>query len=321
MSLADEAGAGGAGRVEVDRLDVAARPPGRPPRVVADRGDLRVGEDDARRCASRRREARCVERPRMLSAAIRAWYLPAWVSSARPLTSPMAYSQSWPGRGSRSSTSTSCARARGRPCRGRDQSVCGWRPIATSRCSPVNVRAVLQVDGDPASAPARAADRGRLDAEADVDAGALQARLDLLAGDRLLARDQPVERLDHASPAVPNAAPRLRHLDADHAAAEDDQALRAGLAVVISRFVQAAASASPGSAGSARRCRRRSTTASPRDEHVVADDARGARRRAGRRRGTARSPCPRATAAGPSRRGRGSPRRAGRARPARRARR
>ena len=31
----------------------------------------------------------------------RAWYLPAWVSSARPLTSPIAYSQSRWRRGTR----------------------------------------------------------------------------------------------------------------------------------------------------------------------------------------------------------------------------
>ncbi len=36
-------------------------------------------------------------RPRIASAAIRPWYLPMCVSWARPLTSPIAYSQSWPG--------------------------------------------------------------------------------------------------------------------------------------------------------------------------------------------------------------------------------
>ena len=36
---------------------------------------------------------------------IRAWYLPMWVSSERPLTSPIAYSQSEPPTRIRSSTS------------------------------------------------------------------------------------------------------------------------------------------------------------------------------------------------------------------------
>ena len=62
---------------------------------MADGRDGRVGEDHARAHRPVRRWRGRRGRG-STSAATRAWYLPAWVSRARPLTSPMAYSQSEP---------------------------------------------------------------------------------------------------------------------------------------------------------------------------------------------------------------------------------
>ena len=53
-----------------------------------DRRNLRIGERDARNAVARGPIALGMRR--MTSAAIRAWYLPMWVSGARPLTSPTA---------------------------------------------------------------------------------------------------------------------------------------------------------------------------------------------------------------------------------------
>ena len=84
-----EAAAGRARRLEVDGAHVEPRLLRRRERV-ADGGDLRLGEDDPRRerAVARRVDARVL--PRITSAAMRPWYLPMCVSSARPLTSPIA---------------------------------------------------------------------------------------------------------------------------------------------------------------------------------------------------------------------------------------
>ena len=64
---------------------------------MADGRDLRVAEDHARGERAVGAVLAAVSRPSTWSAATRAWYLPMCVNSARPLTSPIAYSQSWPG--------------------------------------------------------------------------------------------------------------------------------------------------------------------------------------------------------------------------------
>ncbi len=81
-------------------------PPGpraaQPPRVKPTAptwGSVKMTRGD--RAPSTRRRA---SRPRIVSATSRPWYLPMCVSSTRPLTSPTANSQSWPGTRSVSST-------------------------------------------------------------------------------------------------------------------------------------------------------------------------------------------------------------------------
>ena len=93
------------------------------------------------------------------------------------------------------------------------------------------------------------------------------------------------------------------------------------LAVVASRLFQALTVSRPSIGGIAAPLPVATTTALRRGQDVVADDAPGARRRSGPRRGRGRSRVLPARAAGPSRRGRGSPRRGGRGPPAGRARR
>jgi hypothetical protein len=136
------------------------------------------------------------------------------VSSERPLTSPIAYSQSKPGTRRVSSTSI------GPP---------GRSPIVSKPTSSVqrpptdgheqlvalDAVAVLELDDDPA---VPAAHRRRPRAGADVDPELAQRRRHLLARERLLADEDPLEQLDQRRPRA-ERRPRLRELDADHAAA------------------------------------------------------------------------------------------------------
>ena len=86
--LALEAGAGGAVGGHVDGAGVDAGLL-RLLERLADRGDLRVGEGDPGRADAfgDRLDLAPEQRSR---AATQAWYLPMWVSRARPLTSPIA---------------------------------------------------------------------------------------------------------------------------------------------------------------------------------------------------------------------------------------
>ena len=98
---------------------------------VADGGHLRLGEHDPRRGARRPARSR-VAAARIASAAIRAWYFPMCVRSARPLTSPTAYSQSRHA-GARSRSSTSIDSPGSSPTESSPRSsVFGLRPTATS---------------------------------------------------------------------------------------------------------------------------------------------------------------------------------------------
>ena len=109
-------------------------------------------------------------------------------------------------------------------------------------------------------------------------------------GERLLARDQAVGRLDQRDLRA-EAALGLGHLDADHAAAEDRPAAPAPAS---RSWPRGSSTASPRagrrSAGSARSVPVATTTRPARDERVVAGHARGARRRAGRARARASTP-------------------------------
>ena len=85
---AEEAGAGVGGGLDVDRPRLDPLLLGRL-QGQADRGQLGLGEHDPRRARTCRRVA-ATSLPAITSAQIRAWYLPMWVSSERPLTSPIA---------------------------------------------------------------------------------------------------------------------------------------------------------------------------------------------------------------------------------------
>ena len=96
----------------------------------------------------------------------------------------------------------------------------GLRPTATSSRSPPDHAAVVELDAGRTVLVARDPHGAR--AGANVDPALGQGRGDLLAGERLLAREQSVERLDHGH-AGSERAPRLGHLDADDASAEHDE--------------------------------------------------------------------------------------------------
>ncbi len=173
----------------------------------------------------------------------------------------------------------------------------------------------------PRAPPSR---RTRLDLGpgADVDAVVLAQRLGhLLAGEGLLARQQPLARPRSASPGcrASTRPGRARRRPGRRRA----RSCSPGPAstVVASRLFQAPTESRPSIGGIAAPLPVATTTALRGDQRLVADDARAARRRGGPRRGRARFRVLPARAAGPSRRGRGSPRRGGRGPPRGRARR
>ena len=164
-------------------------------------------------------------------------------------------------------------------------------------------------------------DRARLGAGAHVDAALRAAR-------RPPARRRTAPRA--ASSRSPPSTSVTSAPSVDHACASSTptgpppRTTRLSgtcLTVVASRLFQGSASREPVDRRHRRAAAGRDHDRLARRQHVVADDRPAARRRAARRRGRARCRAPRATAAGPSRRGRGSPRRGARARPRRRARR
>ena len=82
-------------------------------------------------------------------------------------------------------------------------------------------RAVVELDADGAVP----GDRRRRRAEPDVDAAVAKRRQHLLAREPLLPLDQPLAPVDERHLRA-ERRPRLRHLDPDHAAAEDRQPRR-----------------------------------------------------------------------------------------------
>ena len=185
---------------------------------VAHRGHLRVGEDHPRRQAPVGLGAPPPSPPRITAAATRAWYLPMCVSSTRPFTSPMAYSQSFSAACGRPPRSARPAPGRSSPGRGRPCAARGRRPPAAPPRAPAR-----RVSSSTSTSPSFARTAVALTPDPDVHAALVERRAHLLAGERLLVRDQPVRGLDHGD-LRPERAPGLRHLHAHHAAAEDGQA-------------------------------------------------------------------------------------------------
>ena len=214
---------------------------------------------------------------------MRAWYLPMCVSSARPFTSPMAYSHS-SGRAHAGRPPRSACPARGRRVSRPRSSVRGAPADATSSSSPRIGSPVSSSQLD--LAVARAHRRGlRRPRARPRPARAATARTCSL-GERLLARDHPVGRLDQrhlraerASTPGPSPRPPRRRRGSPGAPAPP-------CAVVISRLVQGSRLAQAvDRRDRARRCRWPPPPPCAADEHVVARPPRAARRRA--------APCPR----------------------------
>ena len=144
----------------------------------------------------------------------------------------------------------------------------GCRPTATSSSSPLAVEPSSSVDRHVAVA----GDRDGATVRAHVDARLAQRRLDLLGGERLLARRSRAARPRASDDLRPERRPRLRELDADDAAAEDHEALRAPPSPSSPRgSPTAATSARPGIGGIDGPLPVATMTALRGDEHVVAD--------------------------------------------------
>ena len=161
--------------------------------------------------------------PRMLAATTSPWYLPTWVSSRTPVTSPMAHSRS-PARRCASTgipRSSGCMPTVSRP----SPATRGRRPVATSRRSPRSSRPSSRLED--VVVRRRVARRSR--------ARRAAARRRHGAGPRRAPRPAARARgravlgaLDegHLAAQAPHG---LRHLDADRPAAEDEQPPRDGL--------------------------------------------------------------------------------------------
>ena len=213
-----EGAAGVGAAADLDDADVQAGVAGA--RLgVADGRDLGVGEDDARRQQAVGAQLRPACRgcgPRRSGA----WYLPMWVSSARPLQSPIAYSQSWPGTRMRvvdldrpaglEPDRLEADVARVQAAADRDEDLVAVTGSWPSSC-----------DRDVAVAARRAVAFAPRD---DPDAARLERVVDLL-------RANGSSRARSAAPPSTSVTcdaerrERLGHLDADDAAAEDQQAL------------------------------------------------------------------------------------------------
>ena len=189
-------------------------------------------------------ERSSTSRPRIVSATSRPWYLPMCVSRTRPLTSPTAYSQSWPG--TRRSSPTSSGLSAARPSVSRPMPpVPGLRPTATSSSSASTIAAVVELERE--GSRARDARRRRPRRTSTPE---LAQRLEhLLARERLLALDQARAAMDQrhgASRARPTPAPSRRRR-------RRRRGSRGGaaprFAVVASLFVHGLAARRPGMSG------------------------------------------------------------------------
>ena len=139
----------------------------------------------------------------MCAAATRAWYLPMWVSSARPLTSPIAYSHSCSIARMLSSHLDRLARLQPQRLQAELARV-GAPPDRDQQLLPLQRAPVCQLQGHHARRHVRTharahartvlapSGRGR-NAEHDLHALRLQRGAHLLGGERLLVRDQPLQ--------------------------------------------------------------------------------------------------------------------------------
>ena len=199
-------------------------------------------------------------RPRIVSAASRPWYLPMCVSRTRPLTSPIAYSQSWPGTRRSSSTRERPVRldpdrleADARRCRdgGRTRRA-PRRPRTSSRR-----RARSRPRRDGSRAPPGA--RSRTSTPPSSSASSTWAPAN--GSSRSISRSPRWTSVT----CRPERRPRLGHLDADDAAAEDREPGGTSFAVVASMFVHGRASRRPSMSGI-------SAPRPGRDDHGLAGD-------------------------------------------------
>ena len=176
--------------------------------------------------------------PWITSAAMRAWYFPMWVSGARPLQSPTAYSQP-PSTPVGAELIVDVDGASGLEPHRLESEIAGGGPAAGGDEQLVRneLRAVVEHGGDGATAvPLHACDA---EADEDGDAVGLESGADLVARERLLAGEQPAGDLDHRHVAA-EAPERLGQLDTDRATAEHEQAVRhlpgLGRAAVVPRL-------------------------------------------------------------------------------------
>ena len=155
---------------------------------------------------------------------MRAWYLPMWVNSALPLTSPIAYSHSWPG--TRMWASTLIVLPGSRPTR-LDADVLRRRlaaerdehHVADRRCRRRSSCTVT------VPSPACSTSLGLLRRCGCRRRSSRSASVSWTQANSSSLRDQPPRALDQRDLAAERLE-GLRHLDADDAAAEDDQPLR-----------------------------------------------------------------------------------------------
>ena len=231
---------------------------------------------------------------------MRAWYLPMCVRSARPFTSPIAYSQSCPG----PHRVVHLDRLAG---------------LEADRVEPDVVAVQLAADRHqqlvgahrPAARRARPSPRRPPPAPTSRSCRACTStpfsRSDCSTSSHANGSSRAIRRSPRSISVTVRAerAVRLRHLHAHHAAAEDRQPPRhllrgGGLAVGPGLGLAQAVD---------RRDQRRAAGGHhhrlARDERVVARPPRGARRRGGRARAPPSRSAARATAPGWSRRGRG----------------
>ena len=198
----------------------------------------------------------------------------------------------------------------------------GRRPTATSSSSPTKARpsSTVTVTGPPGDGPV---DRDHLRPGDDDHSVGLQPGAHLLAGEGLLAAEQPVEPLEHGDLVGAEALDGLCHLHADRAAPEGDEPARhlphRGHVAVVPR--RGLGQAGDGRHGGARAGGEDDGAAGLQPGHRTVARRhldRPARRPAGRRRGPGGRGGPPATAAGRRRATSWWPRPAWRARPARR---
>ena len=294
---ADERRAGGRVHVHVDRARVDAGVL-RGGQRVADGGDLRLGEDDARgqRPAVDDRACR-VARPRMWSAAMRAWYLPSCVEQRAAVDVADRVEPVLGAGDAQMLVGRSGRRRRGRRSRGRARRV---RPPPGGDEDLVAVHGVAVRRARRVTSPPSRATRAAVRADAARRRRRAQ-RVLRPARRRTAPRGRAAAASGSTSVTVAaERAERLRELAPDDAAAEHEQPRRHGVRDASPRGSSTArASARPGTGGSAAVAAGGDDDGAPRDEQLVPDahaplavelaaPAHAARRRAARATAAAR---------------------------------